>query len=345
MTAKKILKSLRIILSFLIAIYLIRFVIKSNDVDVAQVWRDVDRRYLAAAFLALGVGFFLAAYRWYILLHHIQVELSLAVVVRLALIGQFFNLFVPGGVGGDLIKAFYLRKDSGPKFAEALLTVLLDRILGLTGLLLLALLALGFNLSLFSQSGPEVSAILAVVAVAGIGGLGVALTFFLWPFLTRFSEQFQALNNKLPSKVQGIAERVVSAFSLLRSSPLKVGLLLLFAMGGHLFATLSVCFLGLGYGGVATVDFEQFLLVTQMSNLVAAVPLTPGGLGGRDLIMSFLLGLSGASEKAQGAIPLCVTSILILWSCIGGFALLWEKKAHPDEVDPGDGEGESKLAI
>ena len=145
--------------------------------------------------------------------------------------------------------------------------------------------------------------------------------------------------------MQGIAERVVSAFSLLRSSPLKVGLLLLFAMGGHLFATLSVCFLGLGYGGVATVDFEQFLLVTQMSNLVAAVPLTPGGLGGRDLIMSFLLGLSGASEKAQGAIPLCVTSILILWSCIGGFALLWEKKAHPDEVDPGDGEGESKLAI
>lgn len=333
MSGKTIFKFVRVSLSFLVAIFLIRFVVKSTGVDVYQVWESVDRRYLAAAFLSLGVGFLLASYRWYLLLQHIKVELPMLVVIRLALIGQFFNLFVPGGVGGDLIKMVYLKKESGERFTEAVLTVLLDRILGLTGLLLLALVALGFNLHLLERSGPEVSAILIVVGAAGLGGLGIAAVFFLWPFLGKFSDQLITLNSKLPQKIQGILERLVAAFSLLRSAPQKVLVLLLMAMGGHLFATLALCALGAGYGGVSNVNFQEFLLVTQISNLVAAVPLTPGGLGGRDLIMSFLLSTSGATEQASGAVPLCVTSLLILWSCLGGFALLWERRAAPVEAE------------
>ena len=306
----------------------------STGLDIRQVLRTVDHRFLVLAFLAYGLGFVLAAYRWYLLLHHIEVKLPITVVVRLALIGQFFNLFVPGGVGGDIIKMVYLRKESKERFPEAVLTVFLDRVLGLSGLLLLTLVAVAFNPEILNHPAREMRLILGVVSFAGVCGLIGALGFFVWPYLGRFSPGLNRLADILPSKLKGILDRVVAAVSLIRSSPPIVALLLLFAMGGHLFATIAVYFIGVGVGGAKAVTFQAYLLATQLSNLVAAVPLTPGGLGGRDLTLAFLLNLSGASEQAQGAIPLVVTSLLISWSAVGGLGLLWERRSGEAISDP-----------
>lgn len=328
-------KHLRGLLSFAVAALLIRYVITASGIDVLEVLRGVDRGYLACAFLLIGGGFFLAAYRWYALLHHIKVPLSLAVVVRLALIGQFFNLFVPGGVGGDLIKMFYLKKDAKDRFAEAALTVLLDRIFGLLGLLFVALLAIGLNPSMLRDERPEMRAIQFVVVAAALGGLGVSLLFLLWPLLGKAFGSKKGAISFVPEKVLRIVERVAQAFSILRASPKAVVQLLFLAMVGHLLATLATILIGFGVGGVEKVSLSAYLLITQLSNLVAAVPLTPGGLGGRDLAMSFLLGLCGATNTAQGGIPLVTTALLIVWSALGGLALLWEKRAGTAEESPG----------
>lgn len=319
-------KGLRTLISFLVAFFLIRFVVVSTGVDLRQVWKLVDAPSMGLAFTLYGVGFFVASYRWYFLLHHIQVKLPFWVVVRLALIGQFFNLFVPGGVGGDLIKMVYLRKEAGGRFPEAVLTVLLDRLLGLAGLLLLGLVAVGLNPSMLLHSSPQMRAILAVVALGGGIGLLGALLFLLWPYLSALAGPFQRMRERLPEVANGILARILEALALLRSAPTVVLKLLSLAMLGHLFATFAVWVVGTSVGGVSDVSFQEFLLATQLSNLVGAVPLTPGGLGGRDLCLSYLLGLSGAGEEARGAIPLVVTSLIILWSSVGGFALLWEKQ-------------------
>jgi uncharacterized protein (TIRG00374 family) len=318
---------------FLVAFLLIRYVVISNEVDLAMVWEMVDRKFLLIAFVLYGLGFFLAAVRWYLLLRYIQVFLPLVVVVRLALIGQFFNLFVPGGVGGDLIKMVYLKKESGDRYTEALLTVLLDRLLGLAGLLLIGLLAVAMNPAVIFHSSPEMRAILAVVVVAGLAGLVGAILFFLWPYLGGLGKRMKGLRERVPHKINGILQRVLNALSLLRSGPKMVVLLLVMAMIGHLFPTLAVWMIGIGVGGASQVDFQEYLLATQLSNLVAAVPLTPGGLGSRDLALSFLLKLAGAAETARGIIPLVVTGLIMLWSLVGGLALLWEKKHSPEQQD------------
>lgn len=332
MTRSKLFKALRTLIGFAAAILMLRYVVIRSGIDPIEVWVTMDRRYLIIAFLSFGCGLVLAAYRWYLLLHHINVMLSLPVVVRLALIGQFFNLFVPGGVGGDLIKAVYLRKEAGERFAEAVLTVLLDRILGLLGLLILALIAVGINPALLEDSSPEMRTILLVVGLAGVAGLGVVSLFFLWPYLARFSSVFKGVQGRLPERLSGILDRLVQAFSLLRSAPGKVLLLLGVAMVVHLFATVAVMSVGQGIGGVSELNFQEYLLATQLSNLVAAVPLTPGGLGGRDLTMAFLLKLGGGSAAASGGIPIVVTTLLVTWSALGGLALLWERRV----VEPGE---------
>lgn len=335
-------KYVRGLIGFLIALFLIRYVVTASGIDVKEVLRTVDRTYLAGAFLSVGAGFFIASYRWYVLLHHIRVPLALSVVLRLALIGQFFNLFVPGGVGGDLIKMFYLRKEAGDRFAEAALTVLLDRIVGLVGLLLVALLAIGLNPSLLRDTRSEMRAIQVVVLLAASGALIVSLLFLLWPYLGRAFRPSRGMRAMMPERVMRILERVAQAFSLLRSSPMAVVQLLVLAMFGHFFATFGTLMIGSGTGGVEKVSLSSFLLITQLSNLVAAVPITPGGLGGRDLAMSFLLGLCGASNTAKGAVPLVTTTLLILWSALGGLALLWEKRVGAAELIPGDSSGEQR---
>jgi glycosyltransferase 2 family protein len=327
---RNVFKFIRTAIGFLVAFFLIRFVVLSTGVDLSTVWRLVDRKFLVVAFVMYGCGFFLAAVRWYLLLQYIQVFLPLVVVVRLALIGQFFNLFVPGGVGGDLIKAIYLKKEAGDRYPEALLTVLLDRLAGLFGLLLLGLLAVAMNPSVIFHSSREMRAILAVVVLAGSAGLFGAMLFFLWPYLGGLGKRMQGVRDRLPSKIDGILERVLTALSLLRKGPLMVVKLLVLAMLGHCFPTVAAWLIGMGVGGASQVDFQEYLLATQLSNLVGAVPLTPGGLGGRDLALSFLLKLAGATESSSGAIPLVITGLIVCWSAIGGLALVWEKKHLPE---------------
>ena len=67
--------------------------------------------WLVLGFISYGVVEFLAGGRWYILLRVQKVKLPLWRVGALFMLGIFFNQFMPGGTGGDLVKIFYLMKE------------------------------------------------------------------------------------------------------------------------------------------------------------------------------------------------------------------------------------------
>lgn len=90
---------------------------------------------------AFGMSLFFAvvtlnAYRWKLLLQLEGLNLSLAKSLRLSLIGIFFNFVMPGGVGGDLVKAGYLMRNYREQKWFIGWSILVDRILGMTALLL-----------------------------------------------------------------------------------------------------------------------------------------------------------------------------------------------------------------
>src|SRR5262249_58221984 len=55
---------------------------------------------------------------------------------RLGLVGVFYNTFLPGSVGGDLVKAFFIAREHPERRTRAVATVIMDRALGLFGLIL-----------------------------------------------------------------------------------------------------------------------------------------------------------------------------------------------------------------
>lgn len=327
MTRAKALKALRGIVSLGIALALVGWVVVSSGIEPVKVLATVDHRLFFAAFLCHGAGFVLASWRWYLLLHHIRVHLPFLTVLRLALIGIFFNLLVPGGVGGDLIKMVYLRKESGDRYPQALLTVLLDRLLGLAGLLFIALVSVGLNLEMIATGPVELQGLLMVVGIASVAGLLGGVGFFLWPWISKWGTRWGGgAYARLPEGVRAILVKVTDALDLLRASPMKLFGLLLLAAAGHLLAAIGMYLVARGASfGSFSLPFAPCLLATQLANLVAAVPLTPGGLGGRDLVMSLLLRAAGAPQQLAGAVPVLVTLLLVTWSLIGGLALLWER--------------------
>lgn len=327
MTRAKTLKALRAALSLVAALMLVGWVVVSSGVEPIKVLATVDHRLFAAAFLCYGVGFLTASWRWFLLLRHIRVHLTFLTVLRLALIGLFFNLLVPGGVGGDVIKMVYLRRESADRYPQALLTVLLDRLLGLAGLLAIAVVAVGLNAAMIRGGPKELQGLLSVVALASLAGLLGGLLFFLWPLLSRWGSHWSGgLHSRLPIKVQGVVVEIAGALDLLRAAPLKLFVLLLLSSIGHLTSTMGMYLVARATSfGNFELSLTSCLLATQLSNLVAAVPLTPGGLGGRDLVMSLLLRAAGAPQQLAGAVPVLVTMLLVSWSLLGGLALLWER--------------------
>jgi uncharacterized membrane protein YbhN (UPF0104 family) len=316
----------RALLGFLLALALVGWVVRRNGIDVGQVLSSVDREIFLLAFLVYGIGILSASWRWYLLLHHIRVHLPYLTVLRLALIGLFFNLFIPGGVGGDVIKMVYLKRESGDRYPQALLTVLLDRLLGLAGLLGIALIAIALNRPLISSGSVEMKSILAVVGLACLGAFVCGVAFLAWPLVSRW-RIVSSLGQRLPAGVVAIAAKVGEALDLLRAAPLKLFGLLLLSTVGHLSGTVGVYLMALGVGAQQYLSFSECLLANQLANLVAAIPLTPGGVGNRDLVMSLLLGAAGAPPVMAGSVPLMITVLLLSWSLVGGMALLWERGA------------------
>lgn len=90
---------------------------------------------LALATAAVAVHYFLGALRWWLLIRGQGIAIPLGAAVRLTLIGMFFNTFMPGAVGGDPFKIYYVAEHAPPgKKVEAGTSVFLDRFVGLASM-------------------------------------------------------------------------------------------------------------------------------------------------------------------------------------------------------------------
>jgi hypothetical protein len=82
------------------------------------------------------IVYVITAYRWHALLAAVGIMLPLARTFVLNMVGAFYNTFMPGSTGGDLLKAYYASKQT-PHKMRAVMTVIIDRILGLLALVLM----------------------------------------------------------------------------------------------------------------------------------------------------------------------------------------------------------------
>lgn len=128
---KKLITALKIIVSAV----LIYFIFTKIELkDVVQTLKKSEPLYLFLALLFFVLSKVLSAFRTNLYFHQIGAKISQLSNLKLYLLGMFYNLFLPGGIGGDAYKGYIIQKEYRPGTKKVVSSLLLDR---LSGMLLL----------------------------------------------------------------------------------------------------------------------------------------------------------------------------------------------------------------
>ena len=126
-----------VVLKVVISAALIYFIFtKLNFEEVIQTLRNADFTYLLLALLFVLGSKILASLRLNLYFRQLEVYLTQKNNLKLYLLGMFYNLFLPGGIGGDAYKGYIIKKQFAVNTKKVIAVLVLDR---LSGLLIIAL--------------------------------------------------------------------------------------------------------------------------------------------------------------------------------------------------------------
>lgn len=270
--------------------------------------RNVSMFHLGMALLLLFMGSMIAVYRWYLLLRAVDLGIPFGRAFSLTFIGTFFNNIMPGLTGGDLVKAYYIARDHSQRKTEAIITVLLDRVLGLTGLAIVAGLMIPVDLARYREVAPWIYGLLLCEAAFGC--------LFFSRRLRRMLG-IDALLAKLPfGEVVAKIDRAVFMYRYRRRT-LMVSLLLSMVVHGIIVTAIGMIGVGLGLG----LDFKSYFAIVPIGLIASALPIAPAGIGLAEATLVYFLRTVGVSKSGALSLAFLYRIAQAAISLIGGLCL------------------------
>jgi uncharacterized membrane protein YbhN (UPF0104 family) len=261
---------------------------KIDTAQLLQLSKNLSWGWLIPA-IALFVGSKVAtAIRLNHYFANIQLVLSTWENWRLYLIGMFYNLFLPGGIGGDGYKVYLLNKAFKTPVKQLLKASLLDRLGGLVAIVALLLALVGLIELPWQWFATWTTKILLLAAALGVVPAFWLLQKVLFP-------------NFLPSFWKGI----------------------IWSLVGQLAQMASVFCLLLALG--VQDKFLAYQAVFLLSSIVAVLPLTIGGVGARELVVVYAHSYAGIQETEAVAFSLLFFLISAAVSLSGAW-VKWKRE-------------------
>lgn len=236
----------------------------------------------------------LNALRWWLLLKALTIKIPLGRAYLLTWIGNFFNATLPGAVTGDLIKGYYtVKSDHGNNKTSALTTLVIDRVTGLFGLIIMAFFALLYNWALiFSQVALRPLAIFIFILFMGVV---IFYTIILFPF-AEDKDPFINLLNRLPKS--DFFLKIYGTFKKYQFHWKTLGVTLLISLCIHCI----VAFLFLLIArmmGMNDLNLATQMFVMPIGLITMSIPVSPGGIGiGHAAFeaLYLLIGIKGGAD-------------------------------------------------
>ncbi|MCK5172609.1 MAG: flippase-like domain-containing protein [Planctomycetes bacterium] len=322
---KGIKRHLTTVLRILVAVGALYMVFRGEDFgSLAKLLTGLNPWSVIAAMGLYGVAQVLFVYRWKLLLRILSADIDLLTGLKLHFLGLFYNNCLPSSVGGDLLRAWYItRHVDEDKRVDAALSVFVDRVIGLTGMILMASFfywlvpvdadsaqaapqsGAGIMDSLAKFRQPFLYAVLAVI--------GVIACFLIVPkgraLFLRLFQRAWTLGKKLIG-------RTLSAVHLYAKKPLSV----LMAIGLTVVLQ-SLCIIGfwlLGRDMGMNVHIKYYFVFFPVSWLIGTIPISVGGMGIMEGGVKLLfLQIAGVTKEQASAIAICQRLIWMVGSLPG----------------------------
>ncbi len=259
-----------------------------------------ERPIMFVATVALYIsGQSMSALRWKLLARLNGLPGRYSQYLAYYFVGMFTNVFVPGLVGGDALRALYLGRQYrriGPAFAS----VMADRGIGLLTLFWLAAIA-----ALCTTRVRLPASVLHVTLAAGALSL---LGYLSTPLLATAVSRYTRLNRLLAPVIPYLCRPIALAPAIALSALLQL--------------SLATCQYLLGIGLGLDIALTTFVLIVPITNVIASLPITINGLGMREAGYLLLLGMAGVSKEQAVALSILYFAASLTGGFTGVFAFV-----------------------
>jgi len=328
---EKSMGAVKFALKIAVAVAIVAWLASQNPRELLACLGSFKLEWLAAAAALYALHLFANAWRWWLLLRAQSIECRLYDAVSITMQSFFFSLVIPGGaLGGDLVRAGFLaaRIPKDRKFDGAF-SILMDRLTGMIGIFLVAMLILPFSWQFLSKCGGRMDLPVRLIVAGSAAGLAAAILVFQHrkleriPILLKCKQLADKLSGGLPS-------RIADALDTYNSSPKTIALCI---MASVVFVNLTLglvmhC-LALG-AGIANPPIAATIAAITIGNIVGLLPLTPSGVGARDVFVIAILAAAGAAQGQATACALALTALILGFNLSGGlFFILAAKPSKP----------------
>lgn len=317
-------------------------------------WANLDPVLFGLGAFCYFLTVLIAGTRWWWLLRVNGTDVTLRETLRFTWIGVFFNTVVPSSIGGDLIKALYIMKRCPGHRVQVLVSVIVDRVLGLASLALLGAVVVLFALDGFANVALAIWSVIAAVALLGVVAFSKRL---------RQVVRLKWLLERLPHRISHVLKLIDQAVFFYRDHKRVIIASLLTGVVNHVVSVMSVVLMGDALG-IGVPWFPYFVLIP-IINIASALPIGPNGWGVGEALYKLLFSqycagyLPAATNAAEAmgtrgvALSVLYHLHLTFWSLLGGLFVLFEKdrvtradiaaevelEEHDDDVEPPVGRG------
>jgi uncharacterized membrane protein YbhN (UPF0104 family) len=286
-----------------------------SSIALSLIFRKTDVRQVAAILKSIGLLPFLSAsavyiasqvfstLRWRALLPE---KYPVSKLFSLYMIGSFFSTFLPGLVGGDAVRAYYLNKDA-KKISTTLASVFMDRYIGFVSLMVIGITAFPFSIGSFG--GSRLTWLMPVIFISFVVG---SILFFMLQLGRRFR----------------VMTEFYDYFSLLRKRKKTIATAFAVSIAIQFMNFFMVILLALGMG--AQVSLLQLAVFLPIVITISSLPISISGIGVREGSFVILLGFIGISPEAATSLSLAWFFSVIMGSLPGlVFYVLHGRKKEP----------------
>jgi len=313
---------MRFVLKLAVSLALLAWLLLRNDLSQIFVSiRGIPAATIAAVLTILVVEVGIASLRWWLFVP----TQSLLRICKLTLIGIFYSVVLTGQVAGEAVKAY--RLGAGRPDAEAVAaSVLIDKVNGLIGLLLLGLLGAFLSRLEFPKALWLSFSVALALGLAGLYAIRL-------PLLQRgIAEASQQLGRRW-QRWNALAERLALFLAAWTRYAVRPWLMLASIGLGMLYNLLAIAVIAIlaPRFGIA-IPMTEWLWIFAVVSLAVLVPLSVGGLGIREGAFVAVLGLLKVPSESALALSLTIFATQLATALFGGLletASFRERRRQP----------------
>ena len=293
-----------------------------SQIDMTRLWTGARRAsvpLLLTALTVYGVGVLASTWRWHLLLHAQHVDVRRRSLFGSFLVAAFFNNFLPSNIGGDVIRIRDTARPAG-SLTLAATVVLIDRGLGLMGLVLVAAVSATVAAG---QSAPQATPIGPSWLWAGfLLGAAVSAPAVLAP--VGFSRLLKPLTVFHPKWVGGRIETLTGTLARFRNRP--TALAGCFGCAVFVQASTVVFYFIVASALHLPVTFWDLAVIVPLSFVVQMLPVSLNGFGVREAAFAFYFTRLGQPIESALLVSLVPTALVMIFSL--SRAAVWFARGH-----------------